>query len=344
MKKPWSFNVGMFVVSAIIIVSSGILTMLATLVFYLLGFFRYSIFKPLALPIIVVIVSMVIGVVLSVIVGRKVLSPINDLIRAMQTVAKGDFSVRVQETRHKSEVDDLMKNFNLMAEELGGIELFRQDFINNFSHEFKTPIVSIKGFAKQLQKESITEEQRKEFTDIIITESERLTNMASNILLLTKLENQQIINDKGEFYLDEQIRKCVLLLEKQWSGKNLELNLELEEIIFHSNEEMLSHIWINLISNAIKFSSRGSTIHIRCFRESDCAVVEIEDNGSGIEGEIMRHIFDKFFQGDVSHKIEGNGLGLPLIKRIVELSQGEINVKSQLGKGSIFRVTLPEIF
>lgn len=341
MKKIWSFNLAMFAASAIIMIVSGVLSIIVMFILYYLGFYKSAILKPFTLPLIVISVSLVISMALSCIVGRKVLKPINELIMAMQVIAKGDFSIRVEEPRQKTEINELMKNFNLMAEELGGIEIFRQDFINNFSHEFKTPIVSIKGFAKQLQKESLTEEQRKDFTNIIITESERLTNMASNILLLTKLENQQIILDKNEFYLDEQIRNCVLLLEKQWSSKNIDLILELKEILYKTNEEMLSHVWINLLSNAIKFSNINNKIYIRCYLDNEVAVVEIEDQGFGIEEETMKHIFDKFYQGDSSHKSAGNGLGLSLVKRIIELCDGVIQIKSEIGKGSIFIIQLP---
>jgi signal transduction histidine kinase len=311
------------------------------IVLYYIGFINDNVFRPYIVPGLAMLASLIVGTCLSVIVGRKILKPANELIKAMQIVATGDFSVRVKKQKKNTEMADLMDNFNTMVEELGGIEMFRQDFINNFSHEFKTPIVSIRGFAKQLLKDTLTEDQKREYAGIIIAESERLTNMSSNILLLTKLENQQIINDKKEFYLDEQLRKCVLLLEKQWSKKRVDLNLQLEDLQYKSNEEMLSHVWNNLILNAIKFSPEDSEIIIKCYVKNKDAIVEIQDKGIGINPDTMKHIFDKFYQGETSHSIEGNGLGLPLVKRIIELCQGSITVRSEIGKGSTFIVRLP---
>ena len=228
-----------------------------------------------------------------------------------------------------------------MAEELGGIEMFRENFINSFSHEFKTPIVSIQGFAKQLKKENLSEEKKQEYIDIIISESKRLTNLSSNILMLTKFENQQIITDKTEFSLDEQIRNSILLLEKQWTAKNIDFDIEMQEISYISNAEMLSQVWVNIIGNAIKFSPEGSTISVKLFQSKDDIRAEISDRGIGMDENTIRHIFERFYQGDKAHSAEGNGLGLPLVKRIVELCNGNIRVESEYGKGTNFIVTLP---
>ena len=341
MKKVRSLNVTMVLAVLFIMVSSSLMTGTCLYILYLFGVLKKAIHTPLVLPIITLFVSMILGSFISIVVGKKFLKPINELIEGMDIVSKGDFSIQVKEMKKDMPLSELMKSFNLMVNELGSIEIFRQNFINNFSHEFKTPIVSIRGFAKQLQKNTLSEEQRKEYTNIIIAESERLTNMSTNILLLTKFENQQIVSDKKEFYLDEQIRKCVLLLEKQWSKKNIEFNFDLEEVQFNTNEEMLSHVWINLLSNAIKFSNSNSEIKISCYREMQDVIVKIADHGIGIEPETINHIFDKFYQGDVSHIMEGNGLGLSLVKRIIELCQGDISVKSETGKGTAFTIRLP---
>ena len=228
-----------------------------------------------------------------------------------------------------------------MTDELGSTEMFRNDFINNFSHEFKTPIVSIRGFAKQLQNDDLSEEQRREYIDIIVNESDRLASMSSNILLLTKFENQQMVTDKTEFYLDEQIRKCILLLEKDWAKKNIEFDIDLNEIRYYSNEEMLSHVWLNILNNAIKFTPEKGTVTVKCYHDSSNITVKIIDNGIGMDDKTQRHIFDKFYQGDASHTSIGNGLGLPLAKRVVTLCGGKISVKSQMGKGTTFIVRLP---
>ena len=342
MNKLRTLNVIMVFFVLVIMVLSGLMTVICLLFLYLIGVLPNSHLGLYLMPMISLGVSIILGTLITIIVSKKILRPMHDLIEATQIVSKGDFTVRVREIKQDNELGVLIKSFNIMAKELGGIEIFRQNFINNFSHEFKTPIVSIRGFAKQLQKESLTQEQRKEYTDIIITESERLTNMSANILLLTRFENQQIVIDRKEFYLDEQLRKCVLILEKQWSRKRIEFQLNLEETIYYTNEEMLSHVWMNLISNAIKFSYPESTIIISCRAEEDKnIIVEITDQGIGINQETMGHIFDKFYQGDKSHILEGNGLGLSIVKRIVELCKGDISVKSEKEKGTTFQINLP---
>ena len=252
------------------------------------------------------------------------------------------FCQRLEVTGFNGEIDELIESYNKMAQELGGIEMFRENFINSFSHEFKTPIVSIQGFAKQLKKENLSEEKKQEYIDIIISESKRLTNLSSNILMLSKLENQQIITDKTSFSLDEQIRNCILLLEKQWTAKDISFDIDMQEIQYTTNAEMLSQVWVNIIGNAIKFSPEGSSIRIKLFKEGDVITAEITDRGIGMDQQTISHIFERFYQGDRAHASEGNGLGLPLVKRIVELCNGNIRVESQYGKGTNFIVTLPE--
>ena len=273
--------------------------------------------------------------------GRSKLKPINDLVHAMREVSQGDFSVRVDAEDVSGDMGRLVSSFNDMATELGGLELFRKDFINNFSHEFKTPIVSIKGFARQLERADLTDEQRREYLDIIISESDRLANMSGNVLLLSKLENQNIVTDKTVYRLDEQLRKCILLMEKQWTAKGLELDLDLEELEFRGNEEMVQHVWVNLLGNAIKFSPQGGTLAVRLHRQSGEAVVAVQDAGPGMDEVTRRRIFEKFYQGDTAHAGEGNGLGLSLVKRIVDLCQGSVTVDSAPGAGSTFTVRLP---
>ena len=273
--------------------------------------------------------------------GRSKLKPINDLVQAMREVSQGDFSVRVKADDLEGDMGRLAASFNDMASELGGLELFRKDFINNFSHEFKTPIVSIKGFARQLEREDLTEAQRREYLNIIISESERLANMSGNVLLLSKLENQTIVTDKTRYRLDEQLRRCILLMEKQWSQKALELELELDEVEYYGNEEMVQHVWVNLLSNAIKFSPQGGALAVSLYREENTARVTVRDSGPGMDGETRRRIFEKFYQGDTAHAAEGNGLGLSLVKRIVDLCQGTIEIESAPGQGAAFTVRLP---
>ena len=228
-----------------------------------------------------------------------------------------------------------------MTHELSSTEIFRNDFIHNFSHEFKTPIISIRGFARQLYKGNLTPEQQNEFAKIIMDESEHLANMSSNVLLLSKLESQEIVSDKEVFSLDEQLRTCMLMMEEQWSDKNLTIDMDLDEIEYYQNKDLLYHVWMNLFSNAVKFTKENGTINVQCHTASDAVYVVVSDNGIGMNEETKKHIFDKFYQGDTSHATAGNGLGLSLVKRIIEMMGGRISVESNLGKGSTFIVSLP---
>ena len=202
-------------------------------------------------------------------------------------------------------------------------------------------IVSIRGFAKQLERNDLTDDQRREYLDIIVSESDRLANMASNVLLLSRLENQNIVTDRAVFRLDEQIRRCILLLEKQWTEKDLELDVDLEELSYNGNEEMMNHIWVNLMSNAIKFSPRGGPLRVSLKREGGAAVARVRDRGTGMDAQTRARVFEKFYQGDSAHTTEGNGLGLSLVRRIVDLCGGTIEVNSAPGEGSEFTVRLP---
>lgn len=306
---------------------------------------HFGLLRPLFLshmmgPIWLMIFSGVVSTVLSAWIGKYYLSPLKALIRATEQVAKGDFSVRLPVEKN-GEMSTLMRSFNRMTRDLGSIEMFRNDFINDFSHEFKTPIVSIRGFARQLQRDDITDEERKEYATIIANEAQRLSNLSANILLLSKLENQQILTEKTDFSLDEQLRTCILLLEKEWTEKELELDIDLDEITLHGNAELLSQVWMNLLGNAVKFTGRGGRIAVTLRREKQCAVVQVRDNGIGMDPLTKSHIFEKFYQGENSHHARGNGLGLAMVKRIVELSSGKIHVESEKGLGSTFTVTLP---
>ena len=339
-RRSLSLGVLLCLFSLCILVNAGLMT---TSSYMLMN--RFGIMRPLlgstALPLFLLALYLLFALLLATGFGNRSIRPIKKLNNAMKKVSGGDFSVRLNENEAVGEFRELVTSYNHMAEELSGIEMFRTDFINNFSHEFKTPIISIRGFARQLEREDLTDEQRKEYTRIIVTESERLANMSSNILLLSKLENQQIITDKAVYSLDEQIRNCILLLEKQWSDKEIELDLQLEEITYNGNEEMMSHVWLNLISNAVKFSPKGAALEIGCLRVQNYLHVSIRDHGQGMDEETMGRLFEKFYQGDSAHATEGNGLGLPLAKRIVDLCGGKITVNSRPGEGSLFSVYLP---
>lgn len=329
------------IIAFFILLISGVMAIGALVIVRMLNDDLFRTTAPMTLIAIALIISTVIGTAIGLFTSRHYFKPLDRLIKSQKKVAKGDFSVRVKAPDNDNLITELVHSFNGMVEELGSTEMFRNDFINNFSHEFKTPIVSIRGFAKQLQNDDLSEEQRQEYINIIVNEADRLASMSSNILLLTKFENQQMVTDKTEFYLDEQIRKCILLLEKDWSKKNIDLDIDLNEIKYYSNEEMLSHVWLNILGNAIKFTPENGTVTVKCYRDSSNITVKIIDNGIGMDDKTQRHIFDKFYQGDASHTIIGNGLGLPLAKRVVTLCGGKITVKSQTGKGTTFIVRLP---
>ncbi len=342
MNRTKSLNISITIFVFYIMITAGLLTGVCFLFLYTMGIFPIPALTPIFSTLIALFVSSIIGTFISVIVSEKVMKPLNQLIKATKVISIGDYSVRVEEIDSNSEIADLLRNFNHMAEELSSIELFRNDFINSFSHEFKTPIVSIRGFAKQLQNENLSIEKRKEYTDIIVSEAERLTNMSANILLLTKFENQQLITNQAEYELDEQIRNCIILLEKQWSKKNIEINLDLEPIRIFSNAEMLSHLWINLIENAIKYSNDNGNITIKCYEKVDDIQFIISNDGNGMDDNTLKHIFVKFYQGDKSHASPGNGLGLSIVKRIIELCKGEIAIESEIGQSTTFTVKLPK--
>ena len=311
----------------------------------------YSIFKPilplpLYAPILAVVAAMLVcviaGSILSVILSRRLFRPLEELTRATQKIAAGDFKVQIEEfSDGDSDMETLLHSFNNMARELDSTEMFRNDFINNFSHEFKTPIVSIRGFARLLQENDLSEEQKRKYVDIIATESDRLANMATNILLLSKLENQQIVSDKTQFYLDEQLRRAILMLEKQWSSKNIGLEISLDEIVYEFNEDILLQVWVNLLGNAFKFTPPRGEVACTLRREGDEAVVMIRDTGCGMSEDVQKRIFEKFYQGDASHSGAGNGIGLNIVKRILFLCGGSIRVESSPGMGSTFTVRLP---
>ncbi len=288
----------------------------------------------------IIIVSTVVGTVFSLIIGRFPLRPIKEIVNATNQLAEGDFSARLN-LPGPDEFKEINKSFNRMAEELGSIEILRSDFVNNFSHEFKTPIVSLRGFAKLLKSKDLTEEERDEYLDIIISESERLSRLSTNVLNLSKIENQTIITEKSTFNISEQIRRDILIFEPRWIGKNINLTVDMEELSYRGNEELLSEVWLNLIDNAIKFTPDGGNIQIKLLYVDDALFFKIKDSGKGIAAETAEHIFDKFYQGDTSHASEGNGLGLALAIKIVELHGGNITLKSKENNGCEFTVCLP---
>ncbi len=297
------------------------------------------------IPVIMVMstVSVVIGAGVAFFTSRFPLKPINEMINKMNRLAAGDFGARLQFGRIASShaaFEEISAAFNKMAEQLESTELLRHDFINNFSHEFKTPIVSIAGFARLLSKGGLTEAQEQAYVSSILEESNRLSAMANNVLALTKVENQTILTDLTEFNLSEQIRSAVLLLEGKWSERDIELDLDFDEYTVQGNEETLKQVWINLLDNAIKFSPCGGTVSVEITENYRGITVKVGNTGSEIPPDKLDKIFGKFYQADESHATQGNGIGLAIVKRVVTLHGGEVTAES--GNGStVFTVFLP---
>jgi len=298
--------------------------------------------EPLLPIFLLLIISVVVGTVVSFMLSRFPLKPIRRVVDAINRLASGDFSARLH-LQGLSAFSELAASFNRMAEELGSIEMLRVDFVDHFSHEFKTPIVSIKGFAEELKHDDLTKEQRNEYLDIIIHESSRLAQLATNVLNLSRVEKQAILANRTRFDLTEQVRRCVLLFEKKWEQRKLNLNVELDEVIIEGDDELLSQVWLNLIDNAVKFTPEGGCVDIRLQKGENTVLFIIRDDGYGISEEAQRHIFDKFYQGDASHTVSGNGLGLSIARRVVSLHGGDIRCQSADGAGTEFIVELPLI-
>ncbi len=280
------------------------------------------------------------------ILSRIFFDPIKKLGEGMDKVAHGDFSVQLKTKSTAKEINNVYYGFNLMVKELNATEILQTDFVSNVSHELKTPINAIEGYAMLLQGGGNLDEQQKEYVDKIIFNTQRLSSLTQSILLLSKIENQAIPTNQTRFSLDEQIRQSIVALEPSWEKKDIDFDVELDSVEYFGNEILMRHVWDNLISNAIKFNAKGGFIKIRLSKHLARIVFTIDDRGPGISEEAQNHIFDKFYQADNSHKQEGNGLGLPLVKKILTLEGGEVSVEN-LEVGCRFTVILkikPKLF
>lgn len=326
--------------SLISILAMAITSILSGIVVYILDYF-FNISIIISTPVWLIIFCVIMGSVVTLIMGKIFFSPITRLGRAMQKVAAGDFHIRLEAKHSTHEVKDIYKNFNLMVEELGTTETLQTDFVSNVSHEFKTPINAIEGYAMLLQGCSHESEEQQEYIEKILHNTKRLSELVGNILLLSKVDNYAIETKKEMFRVDEQIRQALLLLEQKWVEKEIEFDIELDNVTWLGNESLLLHVWSNLMDNAIKFSERSGLIRMRLAQQEKEVVFVIEDCGPGIAETEKRHIFNKFYQGDSSHKQEGNGLGLALVKQILENCGGSIEADSTYKSGSRFVVKLP---
>lgn len=284
--------------------------------------------------------SILLGLVISLLFRKFILRPIYRICAAIDKISECDYSVNLPPTGLGS-IRTLISKLNAMSSELSSIEAMRNDFVNNFSHEFKTPIISIEGFAKLLKNGNLSEEEKKEYLDIIINESGRLAELSSNILYLTKLENKNTLNEFSTFNVSEQVRLSAVMVNNKWRDKNIDFSFEGEDYTITANEQLLSQLWTNLIDNAFKYSPDNSQVIISLKRVNSDIVVNISDEGKGMSETEIKHAFDKFYQGDISHKTNGNGIGLTVAKKICVLHNGTINIKKSDENGTVFEVILP---
>ncbi len=275
-------------------------------------------------------------------INDHILKPIRKLSDASKTVATGNFDVRIDLRTDIEELNSTFDNFNNMVTELNSIETLRNDFVANVSHEFKTPLSAIEGYTMLLQDESLSEEERNEYIAKITDNTRRLSALTGDILLISKLDNQTFSTKKKEFRLDEQLREAILTHESVWERKHLDLDIELPEISYTGEESLLLRVWLNLIGNAVKFTPEGGCISVKMTENESIISVCVSDTGIGMDESTSKHIFEKFYQGDTSHKGNGNGLGLALCKKIITRAGGTISVESTPGKGSEFTVKLPK--
>ncbi len=288
-----------------------------------------------------IITSMLLTFLAALMLGKNIITPVTKLSELSSRVAKGDFNATLDAKSYIDEIQTVIDSFNAMVRELGNNEALSNDFVTNVSHEFKTPIAAIEGYATLLQDCAVTEDEKNEYAEKILFNTARLSELTGNILLLSKLETQNIITDKTRFSLDEQLRRSILSLENRWSRKDITFNIEMEETDYYGSEGLLATVWANIIGNAVKYSGDSSEIGVTLEKTADYIVVTVKDEGIGISAETLPHIFDKFYQCDLSHRTEGNGLGLTMVKRILDLCGGRVEVKSEPGAGTEFTVYLP---
>lgn len=322
-----------FVVLIVVVVAGAIALM-----------YRVAITDMLTIGVLSMLVPIVVLVTLvNFLFTRYIYRYLDKISDAMQKVADGDYTVRLDAEKDQP-FRELYRNFNTMAEELGGVEMLKNDFINGYAHELRTPITSINGFAEMLLNDdgTLSREEKRSYLEIIASESRRLADLAGNSLLMSRLDTQKIIPDKKPFSLDEQLRRCSILLSGQWTQKELDMTMDLDEAVYVGDYDLMQHLWINLLTNAVKYTPKGGSITVTLKNEEKFIAVSVADTGKGIPPEDRERIFDKYYQTDKSHSKRGLGLGLAICKRIVQLCNGSLTVESDVGVGSTFTVKLPK--
>ncbi len=335
-KSRFSLRVRLVVLVSVEIVGSVLLGLgLSSLVNPLLG-----IYPEVPLLTELILFSLFIGILVTSFMSKLFFDPIKELGKAMGKVADGDFSVRLQTRSSAREIQEIYSGFNLMTNELASTEILQTDFVSNVSHEFKTPINAIEGYTTLLQGCENLDADQQEYVEKILFNTKRLSSLVGNILLLSKIENQSIQTNQTRFRLDEQIRQSIVALEPAWEPKEIEFDVEMDCVEYLGNESLLHHVWDNLIGNAVKFNPVGGLVSIRLSQQENTILFTVEDSGPGLSEEAQKHLFDKFYQEDSSHKQEGNGLGLALVKRILMIAGGEIFAENLDGVGCRFTVKL----
>ena len=323
-----------------VIIAYVVLAVVLITILLALGVSVAELWTPWTLLILLTLLCFFLSTVASYYLMRKIFNPLEQISVAAGRVAAGDFSPEISYHGEFEELENTFLNFNRMVKELNSVEIMRNDFIADVSHEFKTPLSAITGYATLLQEPELSEEERTEYIRKIFYNIDKLNDLTENILCLSQMEHQQFLETPSSFRLDEQLREAIVLLEPKWSAKNLELDLDLPELLFTGHSSLLFQVWTNLIGNAVKYTDAGGTIGVRLTEEPAFVTVTVSDTWIGMAEETKAHIFEKFYQGDTSRKSQGNGLGLSICKEIIRKCGGEITVESSLGSGSVFLVKL----
>ena len=323
------------IILPILIVSIGVSYFLS-----INGIPLYKQTSPVTVTLSIAFFCLILGYAISFFLMNTVFDPLEELNEATKEVAAGNYDIQLNYEGTIEEIQNTIENFNFMTQEQSSVEIMRNDFIANVSHEFKTPLSSITGYVTLLQDPDLTAEEKQEYMQLIFFNIEKLNDLTGNILQLSKLENQQTLPKPVTYRLDEQLREAIVLLESKWSKKNIALDIDMENVTYTGQQSLLLQVWTNLIGNAIKFSNQDDEISIRLKKEDSTVIVSVEDHGIGMDEKTVQHVFEKFYQGDSSRKEQGNGLGLAVCKEIVQKCGGQIQVVSREGEGSVFTVTL----
>lgn len=322
-----------FLAALLSVFISGLLAVRGNSAAFYLGFALKEILTP--------VFTVLVAIMIVAAIARKAVSPVVELSNATKQIASGNFDITINYLGRKDEFGQLTRNFMLMAQELKTNEYLAKDFISNVSHEFRTPLSIISGYTKLLGSDQVTKEERHDYTLKIQSETERLIKLVSNILNLSKFDNRKIQEQPKLFSLDEQIRQAVLSLEPQWRVKDIQLNVDMPEINYFGNEDLLAQVWSNILDNAVKFTGENGTISIQVHSDENTVIVEIRDNGIGMDAATHKRVFERFYQGDTSRSGQGNGLGLALVKQILNVLRGGISIDSEPGVGSVFTIFIP---